>query len=335
MRDGYFRVEFNWLKDFIALAECRNFSRAAEERFVSQPAFSRRIRVLETTVGARLINRETLPLSLTPAGELFLEQARASLQAMEETIERCRAVDAEDERMVRLAAPQSLYLSYVKNNIMPLARGHDLSLDLNSVSWPAERFVGSLQQGYSDVILVYWHPSMTFLAPLDTPAFARHTLIEDVFLPVSKTGDDGAPLYSLNPPTPSASAAPNKPRSTKEAARVPMLSYARASVFRAVVDSLLGATSPSGAASPAQGAPVLQVSQNALSNSVKAMILEGFGLGWLPRRMCEDELASGELAIAGEARYQTRLEIRAYRARQNTKPLLEAFWSELQALEIR
>ena len=40
-------MDLDWLKDFLALAEQKNFSRAADARNVSQPAFSRRIRALE------------------------------------------------------------------------------------------------------------------------------------------------------------------------------------------------------------------------------------------------------------------------------------------------
>uniref|UniRef100_UPI003703D4C3 LysR family transcriptional regulator n=1 Tax=Phaeobacter sp. BS34 TaxID=2907240 RepID=UPI003703D4C3 len=58
-------MDIIWLRDFEALTTHKNFSRAAEERNVSQPAFSRRIRALEDEVGVKLINRQTFPLSLT------------------------------------------------------------------------------------------------------------------------------------------------------------------------------------------------------------------------------------------------------------------------------
>ena len=60
-----------WLEDFLALAATGNFSRAAEERHRSQPAFSRRIRALEEWLGADLFDRSTQPARLTEAGEWF------------------------------------------------------------------------------------------------------------------------------------------------------------------------------------------------------------------------------------------------------------------------
>ncbi|MCT7654667.1 LysR family transcriptional regulator [Oceanimonas sp. NS1] len=44
-------MELKWLKDFVALNEHGSFSKAAEARFVTQPAFSRRIRSLENWLG--------------------------------------------------------------------------------------------------------------------------------------------------------------------------------------------------------------------------------------------------------------------------------------------
>ncbi|MGH8376765.1 MAG: LysR family transcriptional regulator, partial [Pseudomonas sp.] len=44
-------LESKWLEDFSALAATRSFSQAAERRFVTQPAFSRRIRSLEAALG--------------------------------------------------------------------------------------------------------------------------------------------------------------------------------------------------------------------------------------------------------------------------------------------
>lgn len=62
-------MELTWFEDYLALAETLNFSRAAEARHVTQPAFSRRIRALEAWIGADLFTRSTHGVALTPAGE--------------------------------------------------------------------------------------------------------------------------------------------------------------------------------------------------------------------------------------------------------------------------
>ena len=59
-------MELKWLDDYIALIETGSFSAAAERRHVSQPAFSRRIQMLEAWLGVTLIDRTRKPLQFTP-----------------------------------------------------------------------------------------------------------------------------------------------------------------------------------------------------------------------------------------------------------------------------
>ncbi|WP_141291090.1 LysR family transcriptional regulator, partial [Ideonella azotifigens] len=64
-------MNFLWLEDFLALSASGNFSRAAEERHMTQPAFSRRVRALEEWLGVVLFDRSTQPATLTETGEWF------------------------------------------------------------------------------------------------------------------------------------------------------------------------------------------------------------------------------------------------------------------------
>ena len=75
-------MELIWFEDYLALAETLNFSRAAELRHVTQPAFSRRIRALEGWIGAALFTRTTHGVALTPAGEHFHGQAEVLTRAL-------------------------------------------------------------------------------------------------------------------------------------------------------------------------------------------------------------------------------------------------------------
>jgi len=64
-------MDTRWVEDFLCLAELRSFKRSAFARHASQAAFSRRIQSLESWVGAELVDRSSMPLSLTPAGHTF------------------------------------------------------------------------------------------------------------------------------------------------------------------------------------------------------------------------------------------------------------------------
>jgi DNA-binding transcriptional LysR family regulator len=76
-------VELRHLRAFVAVAASRSFTRAAEQLFITQPALTRTIRQLESLLGAALIDRNTHPVSLTPAGEEFLPYASRILSDLE------------------------------------------------------------------------------------------------------------------------------------------------------------------------------------------------------------------------------------------------------------
>lgn len=63
----------------ILLSEVKNFSQLAEMLDISQPALSKHIRSLESDIGIQIFDRSTSPLSLTPAGVYFIEEAREML----------------------------------------------------------------------------------------------------------------------------------------------------------------------------------------------------------------------------------------------------------------
>ncbi|SFV11098.1 LysR family transcriptional regulator [Pseudoduganella namucuonensis] len=64
-------MDTKWVEDFICLADTRSFSRSASARHSSQSAFSRRIQSLETWLGTELVDRSSMPPTLTPAGRHF------------------------------------------------------------------------------------------------------------------------------------------------------------------------------------------------------------------------------------------------------------------------
>lgn len=74
------------LRAFLALAEQRNFTRAAQTCHLSQPAFSALIRTLEEALGARLFDRDTRSVQLTPEGRLFDQSARRLLDDMNDAM---------------------------------------------------------------------------------------------------------------------------------------------------------------------------------------------------------------------------------------------------------
>lgn len=97
------RPDLRELECFVAVAEELNFSRAAARLHMSQPPLSRQIQSLEEKLALRLLERSTREVALTPAGALFLEDAREILTRLDSAAESARrAVTGEGTRL-RLA----------------------------------------------------------------------------------------------------------------------------------------------------------------------------------------------------------------------------------------
>ena len=91
-------IELRHLRYFIAVAEMGSLTEAAEQRlYTSQPSLSRQIRDLEFHVGVQLLSRSVRGVALTPAGKVFLDQARFVLMHVDAAVETARRA-AQPER---------------------------------------------------------------------------------------------------------------------------------------------------------------------------------------------------------------------------------------------
>ncbi|WP_020190039.1 LysR substrate-binding domain-containing protein [Pseudomonas putida] len=84
------------------LAETLHFGRAAEIENIAQSGLSAQIAKLETELGFRLFERNSHRVSLTEAGEAFIEHARSVLHSMTSTIGECRAIADQSRRLLRI-----------------------------------------------------------------------------------------------------------------------------------------------------------------------------------------------------------------------------------------
>ncbi len=105
-------LELSEMRSFIALCEERHFGRTAESLNISQPALSKQVRRLEDRLGGALLIRRSNGLHLTPAGDLFLQQARLLVADADAT-----------ERLTRLALQGEAGMLRVGFGVAVLARG--------------------------------------------------------------------------------------------------------------------------------------------------------------------------------------------------------------------
>lgn len=81
------KITIDDLEAFIAVADYESFNRAAVELGITQPALSRRIKKLEDTLGAKLLDRTTRKISVSIVGEEFILEARRMLDEFAKSID--------------------------------------------------------------------------------------------------------------------------------------------------------------------------------------------------------------------------------------------------------
>ena len=281
-------METKWIEDFVSLAETRSFSRSAQLRHVTQPAFSRRIQALEAWAGIDLVDRSLYPTKLTPAGETFHLQALEILGSLQATRNMMRSHQAAGQDMIEFAVPHSLAFSFFPHWIMDL-RGSFGVVKSRLTALNVHDAVMQLTEGSCDLLIAYHHPSQPL--QLSPDRYEMLSLGRETLSPYAKADAQGQPLFTL----------PARP-----GAKVPLLSYASGAYLGRLVEQI----------TKLAGLPLNfdAIYETDMAEGLKAMAMEGHGLAFLPASSVKKELKSKRLTRAAPSgQFELEMEIRIYR----------------------
>jgi DNA-binding transcriptional LysR family regulator len=283
-------METRWLEDFVSLAETRSFSRSAQLRHVTQPAFSRRIQALEAWAGVDLVDRTSYPTRLTAAGQTLLGQALEILGSLQAAQNLMRSHEASSQDMIEFAVPHSLAFTFFPHWVMDLRRNFG-AFKSRLVGLNVHDAVLQLTEGHCDLLLAYHHPTQPLqIAP---ERYEMLSLGTETLAPYAKADADGQPLFRL----------PGRSQ-----ARVPYLGYAAGAYLGRLVDLLLKQ-----ATEPLYLEPIYETD---MAEGLKAMALEGHGLAFLPASSVRKEVRARRLVSAAQygsgASCEVVMELRLY-----------------------
>jgi len=302
-------METKWLEDFVSLAETRSFSRSAQLRHVTQPAFSRRIQALEAWAGIDLVDRSSYPTRLTPAGETFHSQALDVLGSLQGARNMMRAHQVAGQDMIEFAVPHSLAFTFFPHWVTDL-RHRFGGLKTRLIALNVHDAVMQLTEGSCDLLIAYHHPSQPL--QLNPDRYELLSLGSETLAPYAKADATGQPMFRLPSP---------------HGMRVPFLSYAAGAYLGRLVEVITKL-----APQPLHLDPIYETD---MAEGLKAMALEGHGLAFLPASSVKKELKSKRLQRASApGEHELTMEVRIYRERpetaRHTKPGALALWEFLQ-----
>ena len=303
-------METKWFEDFVSLAETRSFSRSAQLRHVTQPAFSRRIQALEAWAGVDLVDRSSYPTRLTGAGETLLGQAVDILGSLQSTRNMLRSHQATGQDMIEFAVPHSLAFTFFPHWVMGL-RARFTTMKSRLIALNVHDAVMHLTEGSCDLLMAYHHPSQPL--QLSPGRYEMLSLGHETLIAFAKADAAGQPLFRL--PGPAGHG-------------VPFLSYAEGAYLGRLVEVITKLS-----AEPLHLDPIYETD---MAEGLKAMAIEGHGLAFLPASSVKKELKSKRLVRAAPAgAHELTMDIRIYRERpemaRHTKPGAQALWEFLAA----
>ncbi len=305
-------METKWLEDFVSLAETRSFSRSAQLRHVTQPAFSRRIQALEVWAGIDLVDRSSYPTRLTSAGQTLLPQALEILGSLQAARNLMRGHQTSSQDMIEFAVPHSLAFTFFPHWVMELRQRFG-AFKSRLVGMNVHDAVMQLTEGSCDLLLAYHHASQPL--QLNPQRYEHLCLGTETLAPYARAGSDGEPLFRL----------PGRQND-----RVPYLGYASGAYLGRMVDLLLKQSSDALYLEP--------IYETDMAEGLKAMALEGHGLAFLPASSVRKEVSVRRLVPAGprqaQQAFEVTIEVRLYRERpevsRHNKPAAQALWDFLK-----
>ncbi|WCS23174.1 LysR family transcriptional regulator [Methylobacterium sp. NMS14P] len=292
-------MDLDWVRDFLALAEHRTFSRAAEARHVTQPAFSRRIRALEEWVGTPLFLRSAQGAILTAAGARFQPDAEDLMRGLDRARREARAAGARADASLAIAATHALSFTFFPGWIRQHAPFEALGT-LNLVSDSMAACEAILLAG--EVQLLLCHHRADLPSRLEDGRCESVPVGADSLVPLCAPTSGGAPLWPLT-------------------GAVRYLAYGEASGLGRILAA-------SGVA--AGHAPAFT---SHLAATLMTMAQDGDGVAWLPATLAEAAIARGRLVRAGPEELDVPVEIRLFRVRESRGGAADALWQRLHAPE--
>jgi len=295
-------MDINWLQDFLAVADTRHFTQAANRRNISQAAFSRRIRALEAWLGVTLIERGTVPAHLTAEGKRFEIEARDTVARLLDTRASLNGFAGASRSTLRVSLTHAIAAARLSDWWGAWSDG--LSINLETQISDVSDVIAAFLAGYSELLVCYQSES---LPPLfDTRHFLSHTIETDQLKPF---------------------AAANRVQSVNDTSKdvlknTPLLMYSSKEYFAQVVQKILEQSR-----TQLLGELVIETE---MAYFIANCAVRGMGVGWIPASLHKSSYSNTLVAIEQPA-LAASIDVVAYAPRKRRSYACDQIWQRITA----
>ncbi len=294
------QMRLEWIEDILAVLDAGSFSGAAERRFLTPSAFTRRIRGIETALGCALFDRARKPVTLLPhvrAMEADLREAARRFRDLQ-----ARLSDSSGGRRKRLTLGCQHALTMMVSPLLTRSLTATGEIELRIRSGTRSECQLMLLNHEIDLALLY--QTQEDLTGPDGAVFAQIALGRDMLMPVGNLRDHAELRRML------------------AAKELPLITYPADIYLGGLLRRHLLPRLPADMRSR-------DVVETGLTPAMLQFIRQGLGIGWLPRSVAQEALERGELADLSADLPTLMLDIRLLRTMSGGSALRDDAWARL------
>lgn len=294
-------MRLEWLEDLLAVAETGSFHEAAERRFLTQSAFSRRIQNIEDHVGTELFDRTRKPVQLRPTMADKRDQIQRLAAELRQLVLDLKLDARTASNRVVLASQHSLTTAMTPH-ILKQLRLHNETIHVRLRSANLDECVGLLLSRQADIAIIYRVPGEDH--PISAGYVESATIGFDRLIPVL----DARALSEL-------------PVGIAQD-ELPYIAYPSDVFFGSIMGRLI---------LPRLGdeTRLIPIAETALTLAALEMATVGIAVAWVPESLAIQRIKDGAVIDLSTKLLSCPLEITAVRLSGTSGPVTSAVWSQI------
>lgn len=289
-------MRLEWIDDVLAVLDTGSLARAAEKRLLTQSAFTRRVRLIEDSIGTELFDRRRKPVTLLAGVEALAPELRDLSIRLHQIRQKLKASADQTGVALSFACQHAITTTVSPWIVRALSSQSDVSVRVRSSN--QEECLMLLLSGEVDFVVMYTVPDKP--TPFLERAFETLTLGRDTLIPVCAPGL----------------------RDTLQSNRIPAISYPSNVFLGQVFDRHISPRLDN-------DLEVVTKAETALTLAAYEFVLCGIGVAWLPRSLVVAALEQGQLTSLEADLPVQSLDIKAFRLSENSGLQSGSAWRDV------